>query len=286
MKQTIAHLPQQNLQKSAGTEPNAPPPKELLHPKETAKLYSFRTYEPAEALRPFVSQYWIMRWDLTDQKPYIAEVIPSAYTNLTFMPEGARVTGVTTGRYTYELKGAGAIVGAMFKPGGLHAFYGKSVYGLTDTHVAAAEIFSQADATYNTRMLAATDTSATKAFDKLLCAYAPTVDANFRIVSGVLRHIESLHQPSVQDAVSYAGLSKRRIEEVFREYVGVGVKWVILRTRLIKAVQFASCTEKPRWTSVAHELGYTDQSHFINDFKRTIGKTPRQYADEIRSHAE
>lgn len=61
---------------------------------------------------------------------------------------------------------------------------------------------------------------------------------------------------------------------MFHTYVGVGIKWIILRYRLLAATQLAIQPDTQSWTKIAAELGYTDQSHFINDFKRIIGKTP------------
>jgi AraC-like DNA-binding protein len=36
-------------------------------------------------------------------------------------------------------------------------------------------------------------------------------------------------------------------------------------------------TQPPRWTSVAHDRDYFDQSHFIHDFERYAGLSPTDY---------
>lgn len=219
-----------------------------------------------------------MRWDLHGKPPYVAEIIPSSYTNLTFMPEGARITGVTTGKYTYELKGDGAIVGVRFKPGGLHAFWKQSLHALTDTFVSATALFTEATPEYNKIILEATNADAVQRIEQLLQAYNPQRDKNFELVTNILTHLEAVDHPSLADAVGQSGLSERRLQEIFQEYVGVGIKWIILRDRLIAAAELAATVENPNWTVVAQELGYADQSHFINDFKRIIGASPTQYA--------
>lgn len=258
-------------------------PKEVLNPEQATKRYDFRTYLPSEQLASFVDYYWIMRWDLRDKAPFMAEVIPSPYTNLTFMPEGARVTGVTTGKYTYELSGAGSIVGVKFKPGGLHPFYAKSLHELTNTFVPASTLFPEADAAFNDLILTLSDKEAVARVEKLLCAKSPSVDKNLELVANALKFLETASQPSLSSAVDYSGLSERRLQEIFREYIGVGVKWIILRARLIKGAELAATLHSPNWTVIAHDLGYGDQSHFINDFKRIIGKTPVQYAAEVKN---
>jgi len=39
-------------------------------------------------------------------------------------------------------------------------------------------------------------------------------------------------------------------------------------------------------TELAHECGYFDQAHFIKDFKGFAGRTPSQYAREMRAFQE
>lgn len=274
-------MPKKELQKSAELQNTQPLPKEVLNPLQTAKLYTFHTFKPSDTLAAFVDYYWIMRWDLTDRPPFIAEVIPSPYTNLTFMPEGARVTGVTTGKYTYELKGQGAIIGAKFKPGGLYAFIPKNMHELTNTFVPAKQFFTKIDATYNEAILTMPDKKAVHQLESLLLTQKPKVSKNLTLVTNTLEYIESTSQPRLPQVIEHSGLSERRLQEIFREHVGVGLKWVVLRARLIKAAELAATAKNPNWTTVAQDLGYADQSHFINDFKRVIGKTPAQYAAEI-----
>jgi len=36
-------------------------------------------------------------------------------------------------------------------------------------------------------------------------------------------------------------------------------------------------------TELAHECGYSDQAHFIKEFKAFTGKTPTQYARQMRA---
>jgi AraC-like DNA-binding protein len=61
------------------------------------------------------------------------------------------------------------------------------------------------------------------------------------------------------------------------EYVGAGLKWVLLRNRLLDAAESARMLKKPNWTAIALDLNYNSQSHFVSDFKKTIGKSPTQY---------
>jgi len=82
---------------------------------------------------------------------------------------------------------------------------------------------------------------------------------------------------SVDDIARGWGLSTRALQRLFREYVGVGPKWVIKRYRLHEAVERAA-DRTVDWPGLARELGYVDQAHFIRDFKAIVGQPPAAYA--------
>lgn len=257
-------------------------PVQILNPIQAAKYYTLRLYAPAPELASLVDKYWVMRWDLIDHPPFTCEVIPSAYTNLTFMPGGSRITGVTTGKYRYELMGSGIIFGAMFHPGGLYPFYRKSMSTLTDTTLPGEQVFAWATDALNAAMLdGISDEHGVSHIESLLMQELPASDPNIHLISDILEMADVTETPTVASLCQALSLSERRVQELLREYVGVGLKWILLRSRLQRAARFAATLQTTNWTDIASELGYSDQSHFINDFKRLIGKTPTQYAKDI-----
>jgi|CXWL01.1.fsa_nt_gi AraC-like DNA-binding protein len=270
------------LQKPAPIDAAQSLPIQILNPIQAAKYYKLRLYEPSPKLASLVDKYWVMRWDLLDHAPFTCEVIPSAYTNLTFMPGGSRITGVTTGKYQYELTGSGIIFGVMFHPGGLYSFYGKSLSELTDTTLPAEQIFAWANDALNSAMLREeSDDHGVAHIESLLLQQLPAADPNIQLIGSILERVERMETPTVTALCQALGLNERRVQELLREYVGVGLKWIMLRSRLQRAAQFAATYHTSNWAEIASELGYGDQSHFINDFKRLIGKTPAQYEKDI-----
>jgi transcriptional regulator GlxA family with amidase domain len=81
---------------------------------------------------------------------------------------------------------------------------------------------------------------------------------------------------TVEQLCSHAGYSKRTLQRLFREYVGVTPKWVLQRVRLHEAAERMADGERD-WPRLAVELGYFDQAHFIKAFKATIGRSPADY---------
>ncbi|HKX73162.1 MAG TPA: helix-turn-helix domain-containing protein [Candidatus Saccharimonadales bacterium] len=261
-------------------------PVEVLDPLRSAQYYSLVMPQPAQKLAPFIDHYWIMRWELPAGESFTAEVIPSPYINLTFMREGPRITGVTTGKYTYDVVGKGVIVGAKFLPGGYYALSRQSAVEVTDAAIPAQSIFAAATSELNERILtASTDAEAIRMMEEILLAQLPEPDKYIALVQTIITDIKQNDHPTVASVAQKFSISERRLQELFQLYVGVSPKWVLLRYRLLKATQMAMRPTEQSWTDIGIELGYSDQAHFINDFKRIIGQTPRQYSQKAHTQS-
>ena len=81
----------------------------------------------------------------------------------------------------------------------------------------------------------------------------------------------------VEHLCAHAGYSKRTLQRLFREYVGVTPKWVLDRIRLHEAAE-RMADGGADWASMALDLGYFDQAHFIKAFKAVVGRSPADYA--------
>jgi len=73
------------------------------------------------------------------------------------------------------------------------------------------------------------------------------------------------------------GYSQKHFTEMFKTHVGVTPKAYLRIMRFQKAINEIETGEDLNWVSIAHEAGFYDQAHFINDFKRFSGFTPEGY---------
>jgi AraC-like DNA-binding protein len=64
--------------------------------------------------------------------------------------------------------------------------------------------------------------------------------------------------------------------------VGVSPKWVIQRYRLHEAAERLTADPSIAQSALASDLGYSDQAHFIRDFKSLVGTSPAAYARAAR----
>ena len=70
--------------------------------------------------------------------------------------------------------------------------------------------------------------------------------------------------------------SERHLNRLFCHYIGMNVKLFSRIVRINNAIEQMK-NSKSRCALISQQLGYYDQSHFINDFKAICGVSPRQY---------
>jgi AraC-like DNA-binding protein len=81
---------------------------------------------------------------------------------------------------------------------------------------------------------------------------------------------------NVNDLGFMLNLSTVALRSLFHERVGISPKELIQIMRIKAALQ-SRVREEESLTSLACRLGYFDQSHFIHDFKRVVGLSPKKY---------
>lgn len=271
--------------------PTVAPPRGVLKTHLRDGGFSHQRLAPPPELAPFVQHLWFVQWDLRGLTPGIAETLPHPSCYLLFehdleLPEAdpgvarrAEVSGVTTGKFSRVMEGHGRVFGVRFQPGGLRPFLQTSVSTLTDRVVPAVQIFGP-DVLALAARLRTLDTpetmaAATAAYFNL---HRPAPDPNTGLATAIVEAI--LQDPAILTVEALArrgGFGVRALQRLFKEYVGVSPKWVIRRFRLHELLERFHSGEALDGAQLALDLGYADQAHLINDFRRLAGFTPTEY---------
>jgi transcriptional regulator GlxA family with amidase domain len=74
----------------------------------------------------------------------------------------------------------------------------------------------------------------------------------------------------------------RTLQRRFRSNLGVSPKWVLGRFRLQEAALALEQDPDVDLAALAVRLGWYDQAHLTNAFRRLLGETPAQYAGRAR----
>lgn len=94
---------------------------------------------------------------------------------------------------------------------------------------------------------------------------------------------ETSNIPTIQKKYK---ISERQLERKFNAFIGVSPKKLQRITRFEKALMLLQNAEYSQLTGIAYNLGYTDQSHFIKDFKSFSGFSPYAFITKNAVGAE
>lgn len=258
----------------------------ILNPAEFARNYELQCYEPSAEMTPFVEHYFISRRRPDFDPGYEGyDVLSQPAATLFVQPSGAFFQGPTTSKRTLRAKDTPVYVGAQFKPGGFYPFWRSKVSYLTEQTIPASEIIPEAGRYFTHDLLSADNETILHTIDTALRTKQPKHDANIELVNRIVDYVqEQSRTATVTSVARHFAMSERSLQHLFQTYVGVGVKWAIMRARFLEVAKYARAQAKPDWLEVAMEFGYSDQSHFINDFKKIVGMSPRQYIEAINQH--
>lgn len=259
------------------------PPRGVLNHKLGANHFTHSRFHPGEELAFFVEHYWIVKWDLRGKKPFEQDVLSHPSVHLVFEKNNTRIMGIVSGKFTRKLKGTGKVLGIKFRPGAFYPFYQQPVSGFTDGTLAFTDAFDEDLQIIESDILKQEENEkmAAKA-ESFLLNYLPEEDTNIHRVNKIIEFV--INEPSVHkvgDLSDHFNVSKRTLQRLFKKYVGVSPKWIIQRYRIHEAAEKLASGLSKNWPQLALNLGYFDQSHFIKDFKQIVGRTPKDYLDNL-----
>ena len=262
----------------------------VLRPEDVQRHVQIWRGPAADELSTWVERYWSVRWELPARTSYTSEVLTHPAVHLSLesgsgrrhgyeMP-AALLHGVVTHKFSVALFGEGRVFGVKFRPGGFGAFTGRNVADYTDRVMQLADVFGPGcDHLLGEVLATASDGARAEMIDDFLLARVPEPDPRYDELLGIIATM--LGNPgltSVQDVVDQCGTPTRRVQRLFRRYVGVGPKWVLQRFRLHDAMVLLDSGDAPDLATLAVELGWFDQAHFSRDFADMVGMSPASYA--------
>jgi AraC-like DNA-binding protein len=230
--------------------------------------------EPSPEVATLVSRYWFVEWDLRGQEPYRQKIVPYPNAHLSFHPDHAEVHGLSRVPVTRVLAGRGCVFGVAFRPGGLRPFLRTRMSALTGQILPAADVFGP-----GVPQAVPDETVMSRIVDDFLRTHLPPADPLARQAADIVALIAGDPGLTRVDAVAErTGLGVRRLQRLFADYVGAGPKWVIRRYRLHEVGERLAAGTIIDWASLAVELDYADQAHFVRDFTALTGESPTRYA--------
>jgi AraC-like DNA-binding protein len=208
----------------------------------------------------------------------VQSTLPFPCVNIVAADDGFLVHGPVTRRYERTLRDAGYGIGTRIAAGWFPGFAHMPVWRLTDGARTPEEVFGAAGADLARAVDGATVAEHVAAVEAFLRERLPAPDPDAELAATIVAHmLEAPATARVAEVAQRFGLTPRGLQRLFRHYVGLTPKTVLQRARAQEAAERVA-EGAEGGASLALELGYSDQAHFINDFRAAVGRSPSRYA--------
>jgi AraC-like DNA-binding protein len=171
------------------------------------------------------------------------------------------------------------LVGVVFWPGGAAPFFREDAGPFFEKFISLEDIVGR----WDVRALLQEQPSPREkllALERWLAA-GVTEDLRRR-KPAVIQALELLSRHSVRESARSLGLSERRLHQIFMTEVGLSPKLWSRVQRFQRAVDLLHKGAEPRWSTLALDCGFYDQSHFCNEFNAFSGINPSAYSSSRR----
>lgn len=238
----------------------------------------------ANNLKPFIEAIWFMTWDIPEgvELHGIGAPIPCIKLMANNFPGFAKpvntLLGVKDKGVVLKFKGSGQAIGIDFKPGGLFPFIGSLKFGpeavlnADDVLLNLPELpLGQWDLTFAEKWLQ----DIHEYFEKRLNHLHPHhLDEISKLVEIMLKDQDI---PQVEELLEKSGMSKRTLQRVFQNEVGLSMKETLRIARFNLAIRKLNGSDIENFAQFALESGYFDQPHMVNDFKKLVSESPKVF---------
>jgi len=165
-------------------------------------------------------------------------------------------------------------VSIIFQPGGLNRFLNIPMTEIFDNGYSAREVIGREieellDESHDTTYLHELDSIVQSYFLRKLSLIKEPLPIDF-----ALQHLLTNYNSNMDKIAEIACMSIRNFERKCKERLGMPAKMYARIARFHKAYNILESRPIISWPDLIYEVGYYDQTHFINDFKEFAKLTP------------
>lgn len=247
-------------------------------------------YPPPPALRPYVRYFWsfdsyhstaskLLNKSFADRYPRLIfqnlnQFTPIFNTAGTILPQ-CYLSGIDTTYTESVMPGTFSHFGVSFFPHALNAFFQVEAHELVDK-MPDIRILCSADIQSKLEQAKSHDSRvqivSRYLYDKIY--YSKKQD---QLVNHIIQQNEIHEFTNVREVIRKYKVSERQLERKFKTSIGISPKKLQRIIRFEKSLQLLAQADYKQLTAIAYQLDYTDQSHFIKDFKDFSGMTPYEF---------
>lgn len=247
------------------------------------KTFSYTTVLPGEGLKHLVSHFWHSQWKTGRQESFNYHSTANSNTEIVFAFEPGRqpvftsLQGHTGTHCCIRSGGLSELFGVALYSHAIPYFFNASAGELADQLIDLSEVM-RPDIEAITHQLALAHDFYKRV--EIMSRYLQATLNTNRKTDGIILHaLQKIRkrqgQVTIDKLATEHALSQKQFERRFKNYTGFNPKLYAGICRFQNALW--PFKEHTRLIDKALDLGYYDQAHFINDFRKFSGFSPGQY---------
>ena len=235
-------------------------------------------YRPGGPLAPYVETLWYCEGYPAAHRR--ERVLPNGRFQILIdlaTPSGPRIVeGMRTTYTILETASIHSIIGVVFRPGGALPFFRVPAEEFQERLVPLDDVWGSAGGRLRDRLLEAREPAMKlgilEANLRQRLSEPPGMHGAVRYALG--EFARDARAARIHEVADYAGLSRRRFAQLFREQVGLTPKLYCRLRRFHDVVRRVASGATVDWAEVAVEGGYYDQAHMAHEFREFAGVSP------------
>lgn len=249
-------------------------------------------YKPDKSLSPFIEWYWMGSFNDRASGNLSWRVVPSGYVELIIhltdlhcdlpgfqgwsQSPNYTIIGLQTKPYVVRFSNNVRVFGIRLKPEGIYNVFGVRASEFMDVYEDMSLVMGRSFRDFCDQL-----TMKKNAKNMLQIANQYLIKTAKRNGNnpGYVNNAAELIRKSggvlkMEDLTDSVFIGLRQLEREFKERIGISPKKYLRISRLIQVHRLLEANKELNLTQVAYQLGYTDQAHFIRDYRSIIGEKP------------
>ncbi len=255
----------------------------------------FSAYKPSLALSGYVQAYYTGDFNLHTERDFRQSVVPNGCIELIIHLSGDHcellntdtwrispeftLIGLQTEAYQVRFQSLVQIFGIRFNPEGLYKIFGVPPALFTATFQDGKDVLGNEFHDYCERLRESADMKQriqlTEEFlRKRLMKTAPHYDYVGHASQTIRKHNGLISLDELTDQVP---ISPRQLQREFKNKFGITAKEYMRLSRLNAVQRYLQISPNVSLTDLSYRNGFSDQSHFIREYKRMTSTNPRNF---------
>lgn len=236
-----------------------------------------KEFAPPPVLDPFVDRFWYRAPGESAGSTAPHRVLPDGCLDIVVNARHAIVVGAMTRPILVAPTDGSGMIGVRFKPGMATAFLRIPAADITDDHAPLEAVWRDgADVADYVGSSLASEGAVPRLAELLTARLSRIADVPRDMMAAVERIVARGGRVDISRLASSLGVTRQHLARRFATHVGVTPKTLSRVMRMREAIRLAAAS-RVNWAAVAVDLGYSDQSHLVSEFRSLTGLTPSRW---------